>query len=314
MDPVTTLMLLGWLGGAVGLAVAVWGFRGDRSRGRDRCPACFYEMPGVALPARCSECGLTVERPAQLRRTRRNWQLVRLGVAVILASWVGGAWVPVRKDGWAAALPVLVLKPAAATFRSAAIELEENTFPTTALDRWERMLMARRAADHLLGHPRANAAANHEAIQRAFECASLAGPELKAFAPEFSELAGAAPEPDVRRAGLAMLIRYAPTSAATAHRLREIVARPDAAQVCLEATAELANLAADDPRIGRELLEIMLQSRDEAVVRDAALALVPVEGSRAALPAVRLALANSRDAEVRSDIEFAIRAIESQPP
>jgi hypothetical protein len=78
-----------WLGGmemsalgAVGIGMAmfavflaIWAFIGDRSRGRQRCPRCWYDMrDSNGLP--CPECGQEINGEQELLRTRRpSWAL-----------------------------------------------------------------------------------------------------------------------------------------------------------------------------------------------------------------------------------------------
>ena len=60
-----------WLGTVLGYGVAVaglvvspplvwWGFYGDRSKGRARCPKCWYDMRGTVPKLVCPECGRLV--------------------------------------------------------------------------------------------------------------------------------------------------------------------------------------------------------------------------------------------------------------
>ena len=41
----------------VGLLLVVWGLWGDRSKGRPRCPKCWYDMRGTVPRLVCPECG-----------------------------------------------------------------------------------------------------------------------------------------------------------------------------------------------------------------------------------------------------------------
>ena len=68
------------------LMLLIWAIIGDRSRGRLRCPRCWYDMEGIDTP-QCPECGRTIKSPKQLRKARRaKWPfgLVAcfLGIAV----------------------------------------------------------------------------------------------------------------------------------------------------------------------------------------------------------------------------------------
>jgi len=87
----------GWLVVA-GLAIALWALWADRSRGRLRCPRCWYDLGGVRS-WRCSECGHRATTERSLRRTRRHWRLamagacfLALGGAAPLVASVGSRW------------------------------------------------------------------------------------------------------------------------------------------------------------------------------------------------------------------------------
>lgn len=87
---------------AVGLAA--WGLWGDRSRGRKRCPMCWYNM--AAVPAlTCPECGHDAGSPRMLLRTRRRWHAVGLAVLVLLSAELARRGPQIQKGGWLAAVP-----------------------------------------------------------------------------------------------------------------------------------------------------------------------------------------------------------------
>ncbi len=96
-----------WGVAALGIALAVWAWRGDRSRGRRRCPKCWYDMAGVGL--KCPECGHEAGAVKRLYRPRRRRGLAALGLAILLGSY--GLWIVprVRAGGWVAAIPTTVL-------------------------------------------------------------------------------------------------------------------------------------------------------------------------------------------------------------
>jgi hypothetical protein len=66
---------------ASGLAIfsamlSVWALIGDRSRGRLRCPKCWYNMEGIDTP-QCPECGKAIKSARHLRQARRmKWPFV----------------------------------------------------------------------------------------------------------------------------------------------------------------------------------------------------------------------------------------------
>jgi hypothetical protein len=54
---------------AIGLLLVCWGLWGDRSKGRSRCPKCWYDMRGTAPRLECPECG---HDAGQERRRKRR--------------------------------------------------------------------------------------------------------------------------------------------------------------------------------------------------------------------------------------------------
>ncbi len=81
-----------WAGGvivAAGLVLLAWGWRGDRARGRRRCPKCWQEL-GDIPGRRCPECGHEAQDERALGRTRRRRWAVSLGL-LLAAGVLGGA-------------------------------------------------------------------------------------------------------------------------------------------------------------------------------------------------------------------------------
>ncbi len=95
---------------AAGLgAWLLWsGFRGDRSRGRRRCSACWYDLSATS-GLKCPECGREWRHERQLLRDRRSWGRVVLGVLSIAfaAAAIGGE--RIARYGWVKAAPTWVL-------------------------------------------------------------------------------------------------------------------------------------------------------------------------------------------------------------
>lgn len=100
-------LLGGAIVGLVGLALFAWALFRDRSRGRRRCPSCWYDMSGTP-DLKCSECGHDARFERRLYRTRRRWKWAVLGVTGML---LGGciAEVPAYKRGWSALVPTTAL-------------------------------------------------------------------------------------------------------------------------------------------------------------------------------------------------------------
>ena len=81
----TGLYLLGVaLVPAVGLLLIWWGLWGDRSKGRARCPRCWYDMRGTLPGLECPECGHDAGSRRLLYRNRRRWGRAVLGVLLVL--------------------------------------------------------------------------------------------------------------------------------------------------------------------------------------------------------------------------------------
>jgi DNA-directed RNA polymerase subunit RPC12/RpoP len=58
------------------LALLVWGWIGDRARGRRRCPKCWYDLRGSPT-LRCPECGHVVWNERELYKPRRRkWAII----------------------------------------------------------------------------------------------------------------------------------------------------------------------------------------------------------------------------------------------
>ncbi|MCI0364143.1 MAG: hypothetical protein L0Y44_01890 [Phycisphaerales bacterium] len=101
-----------WIGGALlalsGLTLLTWSLFWDRSKGRRRCPRCWYDMS--ATPALiCSECGKVAKRERKLGKTRRRWRLAIIAFLGVLS----GGWLTLMpkadRDGWWSLVPNRVL-------------------------------------------------------------------------------------------------------------------------------------------------------------------------------------------------------------
>ncbi len=103
---------LWWIGGAVVGLLGLWllysSLLRDRSKGRHRCPRCWYDM-SVAESLRCPECGNDAKRAADLLKTRRRWKGLWLCMLVFLTA--GFLWIQpkVQQDGWVSVMPKTAL-------------------------------------------------------------------------------------------------------------------------------------------------------------------------------------------------------------
>ena len=69
------------------LMLIIWAAIGDRSRGRLRCPCCWYDMEGIDTP-QCPECGRAIKSQRQLRRARRvRWPFVLAAIGLGLSIY-----------------------------------------------------------------------------------------------------------------------------------------------------------------------------------------------------------------------------------
>ena len=81
----TGLYLLGVaLVPTAGLLLVCWGLWGDRSKGRARCPRCWYDMRGTVPRLECPECGHDGKHERRLHKNHRRWGRVVVGVVVAL--------------------------------------------------------------------------------------------------------------------------------------------------------------------------------------------------------------------------------------
>ena len=70
----------------VGLLLVCWGLWGDRSKGRLRCPKCWYDMRGTLPRMECPACGYDAGHVRRLCRSRRRWRPIVVGIVLLLLS------------------------------------------------------------------------------------------------------------------------------------------------------------------------------------------------------------------------------------
>ena len=71
---------------AAGLVLVCFGLWGDRSKGRPRCPKCWYDMRGSLPRLECPECGHAPGRERGLYGNRRGRRRIVVGVVFVLLS------------------------------------------------------------------------------------------------------------------------------------------------------------------------------------------------------------------------------------
>ena len=86
----------------VGIALVCWGLWGDRSKGRARCPKCWYDMRGSLPGLECPECGHDAKHERSLYENRRRSWAAALGTCALIvglpALIVSGVAFQVRLD------------------------------------------------------------------------------------------------------------------------------------------------------------------------------------------------------------------------
>lgn len=102
-----------WTIAGVGALMILWSLCRDRSRGRARCPKCWYDLAGLVnpeaatpWPVTCPECGRKIDRDSQTRRTRRHWKPALLALALMLAAYPVGHIADAREFGPQRLLPL----------------------------------------------------------------------------------------------------------------------------------------------------------------------------------------------------------------
>lgn len=105
--------IFGGVLGLVGLVLGVWSLFWDRSRGRRRCPRCWYDMVGAVADENgrrtCPECGKVIKRERQLFKTRRRWPWAVAGTLAVLVGTGTGMTPWARGVDWIPLLPTRVL-------------------------------------------------------------------------------------------------------------------------------------------------------------------------------------------------------------
>lgn len=103
---------LWWIGGAaiglLGVWLLYWSLLRDRSKGRRRCPKCWYNMSGTDSLT-CSECGRIVKREKKLFKTRRRWRWACVAVMLFIGGHFVNTTPRMQKGGLFGSVPTSVL-------------------------------------------------------------------------------------------------------------------------------------------------------------------------------------------------------------
>ncbi len=99
--------------GILAIALLLYTIWTGRSRGRARCPRCWYDLSALdteTLPQPCSECGRIITHTRQLHRLRwRRWTLAPVGLLALAGAYL--AVLPAaRAGGWMSLPPNWALR------------------------------------------------------------------------------------------------------------------------------------------------------------------------------------------------------------
>jgi hypothetical protein len=102
-----------WLLVLLAAGVIGWGLFWDRSRGRARCPKCWYDLTGAvdkgSQALKCPECGHTARHAGELFKTRRRIRGAWVAALPLLAAQVLWNLDRIKQEGWPGAVPTPVL-------------------------------------------------------------------------------------------------------------------------------------------------------------------------------------------------------------
>lgn len=142
-------MLLAATLAGFGIRICTRAVFGDRSRGRRRCPKCWYEI-ATSAGRKCSECGREAPSEQSLLRTRRHWWRTVPGGLLVLAAGAPVGMQRVHQKGWLGAVPTagyIAVLPWIGT-GAGMRELGERVKSGT-MKQWEYRWLARRCANSM---------------------------------------------------------------------------------------------------------------------------------------------------------------------
>lgn len=93
----------------IGFAAIIVGARWDKSKGRRRCRACWYDYVGLADDSACPECGNVPANVKDLFRTRRSKALMHSSIAIFFIAFLAYAIPKVYNGRWQSLIPSTVL-------------------------------------------------------------------------------------------------------------------------------------------------------------------------------------------------------------
>jgi hypothetical protein len=94
--------------GLIGLIVLAFALFRDRSRGRRRCPKCWYSMDG-APTLTCPECGKVARSEKKLHKTRWSKRRIAVALSLFISAYGAWKWPIAAQRGWTSLIPTTML-------------------------------------------------------------------------------------------------------------------------------------------------------------------------------------------------------------
>lgn len=139
--------ICGWSACLGGILLMAWALFWDRSRGRRRCPKCWYDMRGTDSLT-CSECGHTVKREKRLFKTRRRRRWAGTGLVLAVVGYAIYTTPAVQRRGMWGMVPntVIVLLVGSVESPDDSFEMAvDDWFIDTDLWGWQAWWLSHRA-------------------------------------------------------------------------------------------------------------------------------------------------------------------------